>query len=273
MVREREKRNGFNGVVGLVATCVLFFYIFSYQVTRNKLFFPQEPSYGESESIVHFESQDGTKLVAFWGPVEGAKWTVVYFHGNAEDIGDIQSILRSYQLQGLNILCMDYRGFGLSEGKAVEENTFEDANALLDYAIEHLGVDVSRIVLHGRSIGGGVAMELATKRPAAGLILESSFLSIFQMYLPVQWLPGDKFVNSAKAAEVACPALVIHGREDHVVPFKHGEKLASLISEDLVKTLWVDAVGHNDLVLKEGRLYWAAIRNYITSLKAVQPAP
>lgn len=266
-MREREHKGGLNRVVALAAIVILFFFLFSYQVTRNQLFLPQSSSYEESESIIRFEAKDGTKLAAFWGPVEGAKWTVVYFHGNAEDIGDVQFILRNYQLQGLNVLCLDYRGFGLSEGKAVEKNTFEDANTLVDYAIANLGVSEERIVVHGRSIGGGVAMELATTLPVAGLILESTFLSVFQMYLPVRWVPGDKFTNSSKADEVTCPTLVVHGREDRIVPFRHGEQLAGLITGAEVKTLWVDGVGHNDLVTQKGQLYWSAIRGYFGSLK------
>lgn len=265
-MRTREQRNGINSILVLVAVCVLFFYVFAHQVTSKALFLPGPPSYQADDSILMIEAEDGTRLAAYWGPAPNARATVFYLHGNAEDIGEVQFILNNYRLQGVNALCFDYRGYGLSEGVAREKVTYSDAHAVLDYAIERLGVSEDRLVLHGRSLGGGVAMELAVRRPAGGLILESTFLSAYRVYLPMRWIPGDKFDNAGKAKRLDIPTMVIHGRDDEVVPFAHGEELASLISADQVKTLWIEDAGHHDLALEGSARYWSAIRSFFASL-------
>lgn len=264
--RDRERRGGLNTILVLVSVCVLFFYLFANVVTKQNLFVPGPSSYESDESVVMVPAADGTKLAVFWGEVPGAMKTVFYLHGNAEDIGDVAFILNNYRLQGVNVLCFDYRGYGKSEGAATEKNAIADANSVLDYAIENFGVDPGSVVLHGRSLGGGVAMDLAVERGAAGLVLESTFLSVYRLYLPMEWLPGDKFTNFRKAPKLKCPTFVMHGRADQVVPFEQGEALAKLVPERLLKTHWFEGMGHNDLVKRAGPTYWAAIRMFLAEL-------
>src|SRR5690606_22887842 len=135
------------------------------------------------------EASGGNRLAAFWGPAPGARSTVFYLHGSQVDLGEVQSVLNTYRLQGVNVRSFDYRGYGLSEGEASETETYADAHAVLDHAIAHLGVDERGVIFHGKGLGGGVAMELATGRPAKGLILESTFLSAYRVYLPLRWIP------------------------------------------------------------------------------------
>ncbi|MBD5780179.1 alpha/beta hydrolase [Pelagicoccus sp. NFK12] len=265
-MRERERKNGFNTLLVLVSVSVLFFFLFAQVVTKQLLFQPPPPSYGKDESILLVPAEDGTQLAVFWGPVPGASTTVFYFHGNGEDLGHVNFILNNYRLQGVNVLSFDYRGYGLSEGTASEQLCYRDAEAVLDYAEENLGVDPRQVVLHGRSLGGGIAMELAVTQGAKGLVLESAFLSAYQVYLPLTWVPGDKFVNSKKAERVECPTLVIHGKEDRVVSFVHGETLAAKLPPEFVKTFWVEGVGHNDLVDRASARYWASIRGFLAGL-------
>lgn len=263
---DRERRSGLNSVLVLISVCVLFFFLFSQVITKQRLFVPGPPSYGADESILMVSAEDGTQLAVFWGPVPGATKTVFYFHGNGEDLGQVNFILSNYRLQGVNVLSFDYRGYGLSEGEPTEKSTYRDANAVLDFAVANLGVDAERVVLHGRSLGGGVAMELASTRGAAGLVLESTFLSVYRLFLPFSGLPGDKFVNYRKAPKVSCPTLIIHGRSDTVVPFGHGEELSTLLPAELVKTLWVEGVGHNDLVDRASATYWASLRGFLSGI-------
>lgn len=266
-MRERERRNGFNNLLMLVAVCVLFFVLFAYQVGTRTLFGPGEATYGEDDGLVRFiDAADGTRLAVYWGPAPGAKWTALYFHGSEEDIGEVQDVLASYRLQGINVLSLDYRGFGLSEGKATERNAYGDAERLYDYALTELGLAEDRLILHGRAVGGGVAMHLAATRHPGALILESSFLSVFRLYLPMAWIPGDKFDNQRKAGRVKCPTLVIHGMADERVPVEHGRKLADLIDAEPVRTLWLAGAGHDDLRSASGDRYWAAIRGFIGDL-------
>lgn len=265
-MRERERKNGFNTLLVLGSVCVLFFFLFAQVVTKQLLFRPGPASYAADDSIIMIPSADDTQLAAFWGPVPGASKTVFYFHGNAEDLGHINFILSNYRLQGVNVLSFDYRGYGLSEGTPTEKTCFKDANTVLDYAIANLGVDPENVVLHGRSLGSGVAMELAVERGAKALVLESAFLSVYRLYLPLTWVPGDKFVNAKKAPKVTCPTLLIHGKEDTLVDFFHGEELAALIPTEQVKTLWVEGAGHNDLMDRASVKYWASIRGFLSGL-------
>ncbi len=266
-MRKRERRNGLNSVLALAVSCIVFFYLFAWQVSSQNLFVPGPASYEEGDSIFTIEASDGTRLAVYWGPVPKAKRTVFYFHGNAEDLGHVEFILNNYRVQGVNALSFDYRGYGLSEGKPSEANLYADAGEVLDYAIAKLGVAEDSVVFHGRSLGGGVAVELASQRPAAGLILESTFLSLFRIYFPLKWLPADKFRNDRKASQVACPTLIIHGRQDGLVPFDHAEELAALVGAQDVKTLWIDEAGHNDLIAVAGPTYWAAIRGFLSGLE------
>ena len=262
----RERRGGLNLILVMVASVVLFFVLFANLVTENLLFQPGPASYGESvPELIRIPAADGTLLAAFWGPVPRARRTILYFHGNAEDIGDAVLLLNNYRLLGCNVLCFDYRGYGLTPGEATEKNALRDAEAVYRYALETLQVPESEIVLHGRSLGAGVAMRLAATQKPGALILESAFLSVYRLYLPLQWIPGDKFDNARQAKRVRAPALVLHGRSDAVVPFSHGETLATALGSERVETVWLEA-GHNDLIARQGSLYWAAVKRFLASL-------
>lgn len=265
-MRKRERRNGLMNLLVLVVTCILFLMIFAHQLTTRALFLPGPSTYGEEDSIRFVEVEDGTRLAVYWGPAPGAEWTVLYLHGNAEDLGHAQRILTNYRLRGINALSFDYRGYGLSEGLPTEKNVKSDCEAIYRYAIDTLGAREDRLIVHGRSLGGGAAMHLAARRRPAALILESTFLSVYRLAFPVSWLPGDKFDNVALAKKVACPTLVIHARHDEVVPFEQGERLAALIPERLRQTLWLEDAGHNARGARGDARYWAAIGAFVSSL-------
>jgi len=253
--------------LGLAAVSALFIVFFAGYAADQLLFAPREAQYDAQTDGIHLISaSDGTQLAVYWGPVEGAEKTVFYFHGNAEDIGDISFILQNYRLQGVNALSYDYRGYGLSGGAPSEDSCYADAARVLEYAADAFGIDLSKVVYHGRSLGGGIALEMAVERPGAGLILESSFLSAFRLYLPLTRLPGDRFENYRKASKLEGPLLVIHGEQDRLVPFEHGETLARLATRAQTRRLWIGKAGHNDLQQVAAGDYWAAIRSFCSSL-------
>lgn len=267
-MRQRERRNHLNGLLALIATCVLFFVLFAHQVKSRYLSASTEPaSYSADANGIRFvETEDGVKLAIFWGPVPNARLTVFYLPANHEDLGQVQDVLASYRLQGMNAMSFDYRGRGLSEGSATEKNTLRDAEAIYQHAVQELGVTAGSIVAHGKELGAAVAMHLAVKQELQGLVLETPFLSLMRLHLPLVWMPGDAFDNQANASKVDCPTLIIHGERDKVVPPSHGKKLAELIGEEQAKTLWLPAAGHDDLRDATGDRYWAAIRTFIASL-------
>lgn len=266
-MRTREARNGLNSLLVLISVCVLFYFLFGNVVTKQLMFVPGPASYdADTDGIRLIEAEDGTQLAVFWGSAYGAKRTVFYFHGNAEDLGNVSFILNNYRLQGVNVLSFDYRGYGLSGGSASERLCYADAERVLEYAVSDLGIQLEEVVFHGRSLGSGVAMEMATRHATAGLILESAFLSAYRLYLPLKGVPGDKFTNFKKADEVDCPTLLVHGMRDQVVPFEHGEELSELLDPELVKTLWLPRAGHNDVLAVASSEYWAGIRGFLAGL-------
>jgi fermentation-respiration switch protein FrsA (DUF1100 family) len=116
-------------------------------------------------------------------------------------------------------------------------------------------------------VGGAVAMHLACREKLAGLILESSFVTAFRVVTRVPLIPFDKFRNIDKIKEVLCPILIIHGKDDRIVPFWHGEKLFKAANEPKYK-FWVDGAGHNDLFWIAGAHYWDIIKEFTDIIQA-----
>jgi fermentation-respiration switch protein FrsA (DUF1100 family) len=142
---------------------------------------------------------------------------------------------------------------------------YQDELAAYDYLTRQIGVPAAQVIAYGRSLGAATALEAATRRPVAGLVLESSFLSAFRVLTRVPVLPWDKFPNASKIRRVTCPVLVIHGRDDQVVPFWHGERLFAL-ARSRKQNFWVDGAGHNDVMLVAGPAYFRHIRIFADTL-------
>jgi fermentation-respiration switch protein FrsA (DUF1100 family) len=181
---------------------------------------------------VQLTADDGVKLHGWFVPAaENARGTLLFFHGNAGNISHrLESILQFHRL-GLDVLIVDYRGYGRSEGSPSERGTYRDAEAAWQYLTEERGVAPSRIVVFGRSVGGAVGAWLAANREAGALIVESSFSSLpalaaeLYWFLPVRWLSRFRYPTADYVAAADCPVLVIHSREDDIVPFHHGRAI------------------------------------------------
>lgn len=211
------------------------------------IFQPRPVSYGADlpglQSIV---APDGVQLALLHLPHPAAQNTIFYFHGNAEDLGDIAPTLRRLHADGFAVLAFDYRGYGRSGGRPSEQAVYADARTVLAFARDHLGIESKRCILLGRSVGSGPAVELAAHTDVAGLVLVSPFMSAFRVMTRVKLLPFDRFDNLAMIRNVHCPVLIFHGKADRVVPFAHGEKLFAAAAEPK-RHVWFDRVGHNDI--------------------------
>jgi fermentation-respiration switch protein FrsA (DUF1100 family) len=249
----------------LIYVCfVLFAYLFS-----NRIIFwgqGRQASYKDGPEIIKIETGDGVKISALYLPEPNSEFTILYSHGNAEDIGDIRPVLEAFRNKGFSVFTYDYRGYGTSEGRPSEKTTYEDAEAAYEYLVGKLGCPPDRIIAMGRSLGGAAAMHLACRKKLAGLILESAFVTAFRTVTGVPLLPFDKFRNIDKIKQVHCPILVIHGRSDSIVPFRHGEKLFEAANEPKLK-FWVDGAGHNDLFWVAGARYWDAIGEFTAIIR------
>jgi uncharacterized protein len=187
---------------------------------------------------VTFVGLDGTPLAARIIPPPAqvppgrATW-VLYFHGASGNVGTpgyVRAWARFHAL-GLGVLAVDYRGYGASGGRPTEVGLYRDADSAYAYLRGALHVAAARVVIYGYSLGSAVAIDLATRVPAAALIVEGAFTSIpdrgaeLYPYVPVHWLARIHFASIDKIGRVSLPKLFIHGRDDSVVPISHGRRL------------------------------------------------
>lgn len=252
---------------------LIFIYIFFsgyvYFRADSMIFLSQPSTYEDNPRIIKLKSGGNTNISATYLLNNKANYTILYSHGNSEDLGDIKQILEKLHDWGFSVFAYDYRGYGTSQGKPTESHAYEDINSAYNYLTQNLKISPERIIVLGRSVGGGSAVNLAMHKPVAGLIIESSFISAFQVIVPFRILPFDKFSNLEKIKKVKCPILVIHGKADDIIPFAHGEKLFNAaISPKL--SLWVEEANHNDLFLVAEENYQKTLQKFIKLVKANQ---
>lgn len=241
-----------------VYVCVVFFAHF---YSDRMIFLPPKPSYEDSSEIIRIQAENGTEISALYLSNPNSEFTILFSHGNAEDLGDIRDFLEIIQIRGYSVFAYDYRGYGTSSGRASEKNAYKDIDAVYEYLVKQLNVSADRIIAHGRSVGAAVAVDLASRRKLAGLIIESSFVSAFRAVTRIRVAPFDKFNNIDKIKKVECPVLIIHGKDDRIIGLWHSEKLFESANEPKLK-FWVDGAGHNNLLLKAGIRYWDIIDEF-----------
>ncbi|MDH3712462.1 MAG: alpha/beta hydrolase [Gammaproteobacteria bacterium] len=223
--------------------------------------------YGLAYENVRFETEDGVSLHGWFLPVQGATTTVLFFHGNAGNISHRLDSLAIFARLGLQVLIFDYRGYGESSGKPSETGTYRDATGAWHYLTVTRGIASQDIVLFGRSLGGAVAIELASRVDAGALMVESSFTSVPEMaatlypFLPVRWLARLHYPSLQRIGDVQCPVLVLHSENDEIIPFKHGQSLYRAAPQP--KAFYVMGGGHNDGFFVSGDAYVQALDDFL----------
>ncbi len=240
----------------------LSFAIYIYFQADNLIFLPQPSSYQDTDEIIKLTSEDGTKLSAIYLSNPNAKYTILYAHGNASDLGTIQPRLEELKNIGFSVFAYDYRGYGTSEGKPSEKNAYKDIDTAYNYLTEELNLQPQQIIVFGVSVGGGSAIDLAARKPIGGLMTESTFISAFRVKIPFPILPFDRFPNLEKIKNVKCPVLIMHGKIDDVVPFYHSEKLFEQAPSPKL-SLWVENANHNDFPYVAGERYTNILKEFI----------
>jgi abhydrolase domain-containing protein 17 len=254
-----------------LARSLLFIYtcfaLYVYFRADSMIFLPQPPSYSDTKEILKIPVTPTETISAIYLPKAQATYTLLYMHGNAEDIGTVRPSLDRFQSWGFNVFAYDYRGYGTSNGTPSETHVYQDASAAYNYLTQQLKIPSNKIIVYGRSIGGGSATELATKYPTiGGLILESTFTSAFRVLIPFPILPFEKFNNLAKLRSIHCPILVMHGQSDSIIPFHHGETLFNAAREPK-RSLWIADADHNDFTDVAGDRHQQALIQFQTLLK------
>ncbi|ASC69206.1 Multifunctional-autoprocessing repeats-in-toxin [Halomicronema hongdechloris C2206] len=232
----------------LMRSLLLIYILFALYVffrADSMLFLPPPASYQDTDDILKVPVTDTERISAIYLPNLQARYTLLYSHGNAEDLGVIRPQLQRFHSWGFSVLAYDYRGYGTSDGRPSERHAYADADAAYTYLSQQLQVPAERIIAYGRSVGGGTATELATRHRIAGLILESTFTSVFRVVVPFPLLPFDKFANRRKIRQVQCPVLIMHGEADRTISIEHGHQLYAAAPEPK-QALWVAGADHND---------------------------
>ena len=221
---------------------------------------------------VYLQATDGVKLHAWWIPAAGAQFTFVTFHGNAGNIthrADVDSFLLSVPV---NVLAVEYRGYGRSEGSPDEQGLYRDAEAAYDYLVGQRGLAPRTIVPFGQSLGTAVAADLASKREVGALVLEAPFASSRAVARRVYpFLPGlgllirTKFETSEKLARVRAPVLVVHCARDPVLSYALGEEVFRLAREPK-QFFRVEDYCHEEASLVAPDAYRVKLREFLGSL-------
>jgi hypothetical protein len=186
-------------------------------------------------------------------------------HGNAEDLGDDRDWLELLRRSGFSVFAYDFEGYGTSQGKPTERAIYSDVVAAYDHLTAELHVPPNRIIIMGRSVGSAPATYLAARRPAAGLILQSPFITAFRVLTYVQLLPFDKFRNDREIHSVRCPVLVLHGSADRIIPPWHGRKLFELANEPK-RFVLLEKAGHNDVEYSARAAYVKSLQSFAKTL-------
>ena len=194
--------------------------------------------------------------------------TLLWCHGNAGNISHRLENLRALFHHGISVLIFDYRGYGQSTGVPSEAGLYEDAMAGYDYLIHQRRISPERLIIFGRSLGSGVAGEVAVQRSAAGLIVEGSFPSIQAMAdhhylgLPTRWILDVDFNLAEKVRLLDIPLLVIHGEQDSIVPLALGKHVFEAANEPK-QWYMVPRAEHNDVPFVGGEPYFQYIEAFL----------
>lgn len=218
---------------------------------------------------VAFNSADGTKLHGWYCPVDDAKTTVLFAHGNAGNLTDRWYLAKKLNdVCGVNVMLFDYRGYGKSEGSPSESGVLADARAARKWLAEREQISESEIVLYGRSLGGGVMVDLAAQDGAKALILESTFTSLPNVangifpYTRIGSLMRNQFKSIEKIEDYHGPIWIAHGDSDSMIPFEHGKALFEAANEP--KQFYTLAgENHNWIPTKE---YLTGLNNFLKKI-------
>lgn len=227
-------------------------------------------SVGLDYEEVRIATSDGERLHGWFLPAPEPRGTVLFLHGNAGNIShrlDTLSLLRALDVQ---VLIIDYRGYGESTGSPGEAGLYRDALAAWEHLVEVRNIPPDRLIALGRSLGGAVAAQLAAERPVAGLVVEAAFTSMADLaarqypMFPVRPLLRHRYDTEAALERVRQPVLVVHGRDDTLVPPEHGRQLHAT-APNAADWVLLDG-GHDDAFHVSREDYRAALDRFLATV-------
>lgn len=221
------------------------------------------------------KTKDGLELHAWFFPGDKTTNTVgpvvLYCHGNGGNISHRLAVYEVMLQTGAAVMAFDYRGYGQSGGRPGEEGTYRDTEAAYDWLIQR-GYSATNIIVFGESLGGGIASELAFRKPTGGLILQSTFTSVPDIgsemffWLPVRWLGSIEYDTHARLPEIQVPVVVMHSPEDELIKYGHAERNFAVANEP--KWL-IDLEGDHNYSLTDREAFKSGIQTLVDRINGI----
>jgi fermentation-respiration switch protein FrsA (DUF1100 family) len=219
---------------------------------------------------VSLPTSDDERLHGWYVPATDRRGVVLFFHGNAGNISHRLDSIEIFHQLGLDTLIIDYRGYGESTGKTNEQGTYLDAEAAWSYLVNDRGVPADRIIVFGRSLGGAIGAWLGAQHTPAAVIIESSFTSGVDMarrlypFLPVHLITRLRYPVAEYASRLDCPVLVVHSRNDEIIPFEMGQSIYAAVKQ---RKSFLELRGdHNNGFFISRHDYIAGLNSFIESV-------
>lgn len=224
---------------------------------------------------VYFPGADGTRLHGWYVPHPAPRAALLFCHGNGEDVAKLAWILEVLRNDvGAAVFAWDYRGYGRSEGLPDESNTIADARAAQLVLARRVGVRPEDVVVVGRSLGGGVAVGLASQYPVRGLVLDRTFSALDETakfhfpWLPIRWIMRNRYPSIERIRQYHGPLLQTHGTADEVIPFAMGKRLFDASPSPRKRFVPVEGGTHNSAPPEES---FEALREFLDELDERSP--
>ncbi len=278
---ERMQINNILSLFGTIAAAYALLLVVLFIFQAKLIYFPNTPSRtlerGPDSIGLAFESvdivaEDGVRLHGWYIPADDRRGVVLFSHGNAGNMSHRLDSIKIFNDLGLDVLIFDYRGYGESDGSPSEQGTYKDGDAVWRYLTEYRAIADAEIIVFGRSLGAAIATYIASEHTPGGLIVESGFTSVPDLaakiypWLPVRWLTRIIYPNAERLQKVSSPVLVIHSRDDEIIPFDQGQMLFNLAHEP--KSFLELRGGHNEGFLLSGQHYIDGLNAFLTVVLA-----
>ncbi len=261
-------------IIIFIGIIILLFFSIRHLEQKN-LFFPfreietKPNDIGLDYEDITVTTKDAVRLVGWFVPSKMHRATLIFCHGNAGNIGHRIEKIKIFNELNLDVLIFDYRGYGMSTGSPSEDGLYLDAEAAYDYLVNAKKISPSGIIVYGESLGGAVAVDLASKYEVGGIIIEGGFTSVKDMakkifpFIPT-FVYANKFDSLQKIKNVKYPKLILHSIDDEIVPFEFGKKLfvAALEPKEFVELRG----GHNDAFLASKEIFRSRIDLFVNRL-------
>lgn len=240
----------------------------------------QSPLYrraAESCEVHWVSTRRGTRIPLVWvNRTAKPHLVLLHCHGNATDIGMMMGMFHELsRVLGIEVVGVEYTGYGASTGKPSAGHTYADVEAAYDFVVSQ-GVAPDRIVAYGQSVGSGPVAWLASRRELGGIVLHSPLLSGIKVIDPVPskccrpscvWCCFDFYPNDERVRSVRCPVLIMHGQQDEIIPFYHGYRLYRACPKaSRWPAYFPERAGHNNLVETDSRMYFGELSAFLNSV-------